>query len=256
MKGKPMKIVVIGGTGLIGSKVVTYLREQGHEALPASPRLGINTLTGEGLAEALDGASVVVDVSNSPSFEESAVLAFFETSTRNLLAAEAAAGVGHHVALSIVGIDRSPDNGYFQAKIAQEKLIASGPIPYSIVRATQFFEFIDGIADGATTGNEVHIAPVAFQPMAADDVARAVAGVAENAPLNGRVEIAGPEQLRFDEVIRRRLRARNDARQVIADPQASYFGAVPSEQSLVPLNGAHLGSIRFEDWLSQSAIQQ
>ena len=253
-KGKPMKIVVIGGTGLIGSKVVADLREQGHEAVPASPRLGINTLTGEGLAEALAGASVVVDVSNAPSFEETAVLAFFETSTRNLLAAEAAAGVGHHVALSIVGIDRSPDNGYFQAKLAQEKLIAAGPIPYSIVRATQFFEFIDGIADAATTGNEVHIAPVAFQPMAADDVARAVAGVAVNAPLHGRVEIAGPEQLRFDEVIRRRLRARNDARQVIADPHASYFGSVPSEQSLVPLNGAQLGTIRFEDWLTHAPM--
>jgi uncharacterized protein YbjT (DUF2867 family) len=255
MKGKPMKIVVIGGTGLIGSKVVATLREQDHEAVAASPRLGINTITGEGLAEALDGASAVVDVSNSPSFEETAVLAFFETSTRNLLAAEAAAGVGHHVALSIVGIDRSPDNGYFQAKIAQEKLIASGPIPYSIVRATQFFEFIDGIADAATTGNDVHIAPVAFQPMAADDVARAVAGVAVNAPLNGRLEIAGPEQLRFDEVIARRLRARNDARQVIADPQAVYFGAVPREQSLVPINGAQGGKIRFEDWLNQPAIQ-
>jgi uncharacterized protein YbjT (DUF2867 family) len=247
-----MKIVVIGGTGLIGSKVVAMLREQGHEAVAASPRLGINTLTGEGLAEALAGASAVVDVSNSPSFEETAVLAFFETSTRNLLAAEAAAGVGHHVALSIVGIDRSPDNGYFRAKLAQESLIAAGPIPYSIVRATQFFEFIDGIADDATTGNEVHIAPVAFQPMAADDVARAVAGVAVNAPLNGRVEIAGPELLRFDEVVRRRLRARNDARQVIADANAAYFGAVPSEQSLVPLNGAQLGTIRFEDWLTHA----
>ena len=249
-----MKIVVIGGTGLIGTKVVADLREQGHEAVPASPRLGINTLTGEGLADALDGASVVVDVSNAPSFEETAVLAFFETSTRNLLAAEAAAGVGHHVALSIVGIDRSPDNEYFQAKIAQEKLIASGPIPYSIVRATQFFEFIDGIADAATTGNDVHIAPVAFQPIAADDVARAVAGVAVNAPLNGRLEIAGPEQLRFDDVIRRRLRARNDARRVIADPHAPYFGAVPSEQSLVPLNGAQLGEIRFEDWLTHAPM--
>ena len=249
-----MKIVVIGGTGLIGSKVVADLREQGHVAVPASPRLGINTLTGEGLAEALDGASVVVDVSNAPSFEETAVLAFFETSTRNLLAAEATAGVGHHVALSIVGIDRSPDNEYFQAKIAQEKLIASGPIPYSIVRATQFFEFIDGIADAATTGNDVHIAPVAFQPIAADDVARAVAGVAVNAPLNGRLEIAGPEQLRFDDVIRRRLRARNDARRVIADSHAPYFGAVPSEQSLVPLNGAQLGKIRFEDWLTHAPM--
>jgi uncharacterized protein YbjT (DUF2867 family) len=254
MKGKPMKIVVIGGTGLIGTKVVADLREQGHEAVPASPRLGINTLTGEGLAEALDGASVVVDVSNAPSFDETAMLAFFETSTRNLLAADGAAGVGHHVALSIVGIDRLPDNGYFQAKIAQEQLIASGPIPYSIVRATQFFEFIDGIADAATTGNDVHIAPVAFQPIAADDVARAVAEVAMDAPLNGRVEIAGPELLRFDDVIRRRLRARNDARQVIADPQAAYFGAVPSEQSLVLLNGAQLGKIRFEDWLAHAPM--
>jgi uncharacterized protein YbjT (DUF2867 family) len=251
-----MKIVVIGGTGLIGSKVVAALREQGHEAVPASPRLGINTITGEGLAAALEGASVVVDVSNAPSFEDHAVLEFFQTSTRNLLAAEAAAGVGHHVALSIVGIDRSPDNGYFQAKLAQEQLIASGPIPYSIVRATQFFEFIDGIADTATTGNDVHIAPVAFQPIAADDVARAVAGVAVNAPLNGRLEIAGPEQLRFDDVIRRRLQTRSDARRVIADPQAAYFGAVPREQSLVPLNGAQLGKIRFEDWLNQPAIQQ
>jgi uncharacterized protein YbjT (DUF2867 family) len=251
-----VKIVVIGGTGLIGSKVVATLREQGHEAVPASPRLGINTITGEGLAAVLAGASVVVDVSNAPSFEDHAVLEFFQTSTRNLLAAEAVAGVGHHVALSIVGIDRSPDNGYFQAKLAQEKLIASGPIPYSIVRATQFFEFVDRIADAGTTGNDVHIPPVAFQPIAADDVARTVAGVAVNAPLNGRLEIAGPERLRFDDVIRRRLRARNDARQVIADPHASYFGAVPSEHSLVPLNGAQLGTIRFEDWLNQPAIQQ
>jgi uncharacterized protein YbjT (DUF2867 family) len=195
-------------------------------------------------------------VSGAPSFEDHAVLEFFQTSTRNLLAAEAAAGVVHHVALSIVGIDRSPDNGYFKASVTQEKLIASGPIPYSIVRATQFFEFVDGIADAGTTGNDVHIPPVAFQPIAADDVARAVAGVAVNAPLNGRLEIAGPERLRFDDVIRRRLRARNDARQVIADPHASYFGAVPSEQSLVPLNGAQLGTIRFEDWLNQPAIQQ
>jgi uncharacterized protein YbjT (DUF2867 family) len=250
-----MKIVVIGGTGLIGSKVVATLREQGHEAIPASPRLGVNTLTGEGLAEALAGAAVVVDVSNAPSFEPAAVLAFFETSTRNLLAAEAAAGVGHHVALSIVGIDRSPDNGYFQAKIAQENLIAAGSVPYSIVRATQFFEFINGIADAATTGNDVRIPPVAFQPISADDVARAVAGVAVNAPLNGRVEIAGPERFRFDDVIRRGLQARNDTRQVIADPHASYFGAVPSEQSLVPLNGAQLGETRFADWLSNAVAQ-
>ncbi|MGH2562521.1 MAG: SDR family oxidoreductase, partial [Thermomicrobiales bacterium] len=235
-----MKIVVIGGTGLIGSNVVAKLRENGHEAVPASPRLGINTITGEGLAEALEGASAVVDVTNSPSFEDAAVLAFFETSTSNLLAAEAAAGVGHHVALSIVGIDRSPDNGYFKAKIAQEQLIESGPIPYSIVRSTQFLEFIDGIADAATTGNEVHMAPVAFQPIAADDVASAVAGVAMNAPLNGRLEIAGPEKLRFDGVIQRRLSARNNPRQVVVDPRAPYFGSVPSEQSLVPLNGAQL----------------
>ncbi len=247
-----MKVVVIGGTGLIGSKVVNLLREHGHEAVPASPRLGINTLTGEGLAEALSGASAVVDVSNSPSFEEAAVLAFFETSTRNLLAAEAAAGVGHHVALSIVGIDRSPDNAYFKAKIAQENLIASGPIPYSIVRATQFFEFIDGIADAATDGAEVRIPPVAFQPMAADDVARAVARTAAHAPLNGRIEIAGPDRFRFDDVIRRRLMGRNDPRRVIADATAPYFGAVPSEQSLVPLNGADLGAIRLEDWLARA----
>ena len=202
------------------------------------------------------GASVVVDVSNSPSFEPAPVLEFFATSTRNLLAAEAAAGVGHHVALSIVGIDRSPDNGYFKAKLAQEQLIASGPIPYSIVRATQFFEFVDGIADAATTGNEVHMASVAFQPIAADDVASAVAGVATSAALNARLEIAGPERLRFDGVIRRRLRARNDPRRVVVDPRAPYFGSIPNEQSLVPLNGAQLGKIRFEDWLKQPAIQQ
>jgi uncharacterized protein YbjT (DUF2867 family) len=250
-----MKIVVIGGTGLIGSKVVADLQEQGHEALPASPRLGVNTLTGEGLAEALAGASAVVDVSNPRSFEPAAVLEFFETSTRNLLAAEAAAGVGHHVALSIVGVDRSPDNRYFQAKIAQEELIASGAIPYSIVRATQFMEFADGIADAGTIGNDVHIAPVAFQPIAAEDVALTVARVAAGTPLNGRVEIAGPERLRFDGVIRRRLQTRNDARQVVADPHAAYFGAVLGEESLVPLNGARLGQIRFEDWLNAPATR-
>jgi uncharacterized protein YbjT (DUF2867 family) len=254
-KGKTMKIVVIGGTGLIGSNVVRNLREHGHEAMPASPRLGVNTLTGEGLDKALDGASVVVDVSNSPSFEDAAVLAFFQTSTRNLLAAEAKAGVGHHVALSIVGIDRSPDGGYFKAKLAQEKLIETGPIPYSIVRSTQFFEFVDGIADAATTGNEVRMAPVAFQPIDAVDVAAAVADVAMNPPLNGRLEIAGPERLRFDGVIRRRLKERNDPRQVIADPTAPYYGSVPSELSLVPLNGARLGKIRFEDWLNAPATR-
>lgn len=250
-----MKIVVIGGTGLIGSKVVAILNEHGHEAVAASPRSGVNTLTGDGLAEALTGASVVVDVSNSPSFEPQAVLAFFQTSTRNLLAAEQAAGVGHHVALSIVGIDRSPDNGYFKAKLAQEQLIESGPIPYSIVRATQFFEFIDGIADSATTDHEVHMAPVAFQPIAAADVSFAVAKVAAYAPLNGRLEIAGPDLLRFDEVIARRLAARNDARMVVADPAAPYFGSVPSEQSLIPLNGAQLGATRYDEWLSASMAQ-
>jgi uncharacterized protein YbjT (DUF2867 family) len=250
-----MKIVVIGGTGLIGSKVVKHLSEHGHEAVPASPRLGINSITGEGLDTAMAGTSVVVDVSNSPSFEPAAVLEFFETSTGNLLAAEAATGVGHHVALSIVGIDRSPDNGYFKAKIAQEKLIEAGPIPYSIVRATQFMEFVDGIADSATVGTDVHMAPVAFQPIAAADVALAVARVAAHAPLNGRLEIAGPDRLRFDEVIRLRLSLRNDPRQVVVDPQASYFGSVPTEDSLVPLNGAQLGKIRYEDWLEASATR-
>ena len=250
-----MKIVVIGGTGLIGSGVVTTLREHGHEAVPASPRLGVNTITGAGLAGALEGAAVVVDLSNSPSFEDAAVLAFFETSTRNLLAAEAAAGVGHHVALSIVGIDRSPDNGYFRAKIAQEHLIEAGPIPWSIVRATQFYEFVGGIADSATSGNEVHMAPVAFQPIAATDVARLVAGVAENPPLHGRLEIAGPERLRFDGVIGRLLGARNDPRRVVADPRAPYFGSVPSEDSLIPLNGARLGRVRFTDWLDTSSAR-
>jgi len=250
-----MKIVVIGGTGLIGSNVVDILRGQGHEVVPGSPRLGINSITGEGLAESMMGTSVVVDVSNSPSFEPSAVLEFFKTSTSNLLAAELAAGVGHHVALSIVGIDRSPDNGYFKAKIAQEEIITAGPVPYSIVRATQFFEFVDGIADSATIGNEVHMAPVAFQPIAAADVAAAVAGVAMNTPLNDRLEIAGPDRLRFDGVIRSRLHARNDPRQVVIDAQAPYFGSVPTEQSLVPLNGAQLGKIRFEDWLNMPATR-
>lgn len=250
-----MNIVVIGGTGLIGSGVVAKLRAHGHDAIPASPRLGINTITGEGLAEALNGASVVVDVSNSPSFENDAVMSFFTTSTGNLLAAEKAAGVGHHVALSIVGIDRSPDNGYFKAKIAQEKLIEAGPIPYTIVRSTQFMEFVDGIADAATTGTEVHMPPVAFQPIAADDVSTAVAKAAAGEPVNGRIEIAGPDRLRFDEVVRERLVARNDPRQVVIDPTAAYFGSVPSEDSLVPLNGARLGSVHYADWLTASSVK-
>jgi uncharacterized protein YbjT (DUF2867 family) len=250
-----MKVVIIGGSGLIGSKLVARLREQGHEAVPASPDSGVNTLTGEGLAEVLAGAAVVVDVSNSPSFEDAAVLKFFETSTGNLLAAEAAAGVGHHVALSVVGSDRAPDSGYLRAKIAQEKLIRNSSIPYSIVRATQFFEFFKRIADEATDGNTVRIAPVLFQPIAAEDVAKAVARVAVSAPVNGIVEIAGPQQFRFDEFIRLGLGARQDPRVVTADPHAHYFGTELGERTLVPGADARLGEIRFEDWLGKSVIQ-
>ncbi len=249
-----MKIVVIGGTGLIGSKVVALLAESGHEAVPASPRLGINTITGEGLAEAVAGASVVIDVSNAPSFEDHAVLEFFQTSTRNLLAAEAAAGVGHHVALSIVGIDRSPDNGYFRAKLAQEQLIEGSSIPYSIVRATQFYEFIKRIAADATDGNTVRLPPALIQPMAADDVASAVGRVSVGAPLNGMVEIAGPEQFRLDELIRGVLTTRNDPREVVTDPRARYFGEELSERTLVPGDNAMLGAIRFDAWLSTSSV--
>jgi len=249
-----MKVVIIGGTGRIGSKVVTLLRERRHQAVPASPESGVNTLTGQGLAEVLAGAAVVVDVSNSPSFEDAAVLKFFETSTTNLLAAEAAAGVSHHVALSIVGIDGAPDSGYFRAKVAQETLIRNSSIPYSIVRATQFFEFFKSIADEATDGNTVRIAPVLFQPIAADDVAKAVSRVAVSAPVNGIVEIAGPQQFRFDEFIRLGLRARQDPRVVAADPQARYFGTELGERTLVPGADARLGDIRFEDWLAQSAV--
>lgn len=250
-----MKVVVIGGTGLIGSKVVANLREHGYEAVSASPDSGVNTLTGEGLAEVLEGASVVVDVSNSPSFDDAAVMEFFETSTRNLLAYEAAAGVGHHVALSVVGCDRLPDSGYLTAKVAQEKLIKESSIPYSIVRATQFFEFLKRIADSATEGNTVRLPAVGFQPMAADDVAKVVARTAVGAPLNGTVEIGGPEQFRFNEFISRGLNARNDPREVVADPHARYFGAELSERSLVPEDGAVLGEMRFEDWLVGPANQ-
>jgi len=242
-----MKIVVIGGTGLIGSKVVTKLGELGYEVVAASPNSGVNTLTGEGLAEVLEGASVVVDVSNSPSFEDEPVMEFFQTSTRNLLSYGAAAGVGHHVALSVVGCDRLPDSGYLRAKIAQEKLIKESSIPYSIIRATQFFEFVNRIADSATEGNTVRLPPVRFQPMAADDVASAVARVATASPLNGIVEVAGPEQFRFDEFIRRGLSARKDPREVMADPHARYFGTELSERSLVPGDGAQLGETRFDD---------
>jgi len=247
-----MKIVIIGGTGLIGSKLVIRLREHGHQAVPASPDTGVNTLTREGLAQALAGAAVVVDVSNSPSFEDSAVLRFFETSTANLLAAEAAAGVGHHVALSVVGTDRLAESGYFRAKLAQEKLIERSSIPYSIVHATQFFEFIKSIADAATDGDTVRLAPVLIQPMAADDVASAVGRVAVGSPVNGIVEVAGPQQFRLDDVVRRVLRARGDPREVVADPHARYYGAALGERTLVPGDGASLGEIRFDDWLGRS----
>ena len=250
-----MKIVVIGGTGLIGSKLVTKLSALGHEAVAAAPNTGVNTLTGEGLAEVLKGSQVVVDVSNSPSFADAAVLDFFQTSTRNLLSYEAAAGVGHHVALSIVGSDRLPQSGYLRAKVAQEKLIKEGPIPYTIVRATQFFEFTKRIADEATVGNRVSLPPVLFQPIAADDVASALCKVATNSPLNNTIEIAGPEAFRFDELIRQRLGALNDSREVVADPHARYFGAELSERSIVPDEGAQLGETRFEDWLGRSPSQ-
>jgi uncharacterized protein YbjT (DUF2867 family) len=251
-----MKVVVIGGTGLIGSKVVSQLGERGYEAVAASPNSGVNTLTGEGLAEVLEGASIVIDVSNSPSFEDAAVMEFFQTSTRNLLGAEATAGVGHHVALSVVGCDRLPDSGYLRAKVAQEKLIRESSIPYSIVRATQFFEFIKRIADSATEGNTVRLPPVGFQPLAADDVARAVSKTAVGPPLNGIVEVGGPERFRFDEMIRMELNALKDPREVVADPHARYFGTELSESSLVPNDGALLGEIRFEDWLSGAANPQ
>jgi uncharacterized protein YbjT (DUF2867 family) len=253
MKETVMKIVVIGGSGLIGSKLVTKLREHGHEALAASPNSGVNTLTGEGLAEALKDASVVVDVSNSPSWEDAAVLKFFETSTRNLLTYEAAAGIGHHVALSVVGTDRLSESGYFRAKIAQEKLIKGSPIPYSIVHATQFFEFLKGLADISSDGNKVRVPSVLFQPMAADDVASALGRVAVGPPLNGTVEIGGPEQFRLDDLVRRHLAALKDPREVIADPHARYSGAEIGERTLVPGKDARLGETRYETWLAQSA---
>ncbi len=251
-----MKIVVIGGTGLIGSKVITRLREQGHDAVAAAPNTGVNTITGEGLVEVLKGASVVVDVSNSPSLEGPAALSFFETSTRNLLAAEAQAGVRHHVALSVVGTERLSESGYMRAKIAQETLIRRSSIPFSIVHATQFFEFVKSIAAAATDGNQVRLAPVLFQPMAAEDVASAVARIAVGKPVNGITEIGGPEQFRFDEFIRRGLKAQKDPREVVTDPQARYFGATLTERTLVPGEGAQLGEIRFDDWLRQPVPQR
>lgn len=247
-----MKVVVIGGSGLIGSKVVQKLGAHGHQAVAASPDSGVNTLTGKGLAEVLTGALVVVDVSNSPSFEDKAVMEFFKTSTGNLLKFEADAGVRHHVALSVVGAERLLESGYMRAKFAQEKLIKESSIPYSIVHATQFFEFGKRIADDASDGNSVRLPPVLFQPVAADDVANAVARVAAASPLNRTIEIGGPEQFRFDDFIRQVLRARQDPREVIADPHARYFGGELSEKSLVPGNDAQLGEIRFADWLKKS----
>lgn len=246
-----MRVVVIGGTGLIGSRLVSKLGESGHEALPASPRTGVNTVTGEGLSEILEDAEVVVDVSNSPSFDEKAVLDFFETSTRNLLAAEKETGVDHHVALSVVGTDLLLESGYFRAKIAQEKLIRGSSIPYSIVRATQVFEFIKSIADAATEGNMVRLAPVLIQPIAADDVVGAVSRTAVGSPIKGIVEVAGPERFRLDELIRKSLSARNDTRTVVTDPTARYFGAKLRERTLVPGDEAILAQTQFEAWLSQ-----
>jgi uncharacterized protein YbjT (DUF2867 family) len=250
-----MKSVVIGGSGLIGSKLVNKLREDGHEAVAASPNSGVNTLTGEGLAEALKGASVVVDVSNSPSWEDAAVMNFFETSTRNLLACEAAAGVGHHVALSVVGTERLSESGYFRAKIAQENPIKGSPVPYTIVHAMQFFEFLKGLADISVVDGKVHLPPALFQPMAADDVAAGVGRIAVGPPVNGTIEIAGPEEFRIDELVRRRLAALKDPREVIADPNALYSGAKLSVRTLVPGGNARLGETRFETWLTQQAAQ-
>ena len=250
-----MKIVVIGGTGLIGSRLVKKLREHGHEALAASPNTGVNSVTGEGLRDALKGSSVVVDVTNSPSWEDAAVLKFFETSTRNLLASEAAAGVGHHVALSVVGTERLLESGFFRAKFAQENLIKASSIPYSIVRATQFFEFVKSIGDFSTDGNKVLLPPALIQPMAADDVASAVGRIAMGSPLNGTVEIAGPERFRLDELVRLDLAARKDPREVITDPHGRYYGIQVTERALVPEDNAQLGQTHFKDWLSQSTKQ-
>jgi uncharacterized protein YbjT (DUF2867 family) len=247
-----MKIVVIGGTGLIGSKLVAKLDQHGHDAVAASPGTGVNTLTGEGLPEVLAGASVVVDVSNAPDWQDDAVMHFFTTSSRTLLAAEAAAGVGHHVALSVVGTDRLTESGYFRAKLAQEELIQDSSIPYTIVHATQFFEFMDGIANDATDGNTVRLPPALIQPMASDDVASALAQVAVGPPQNRIVEIGGPDQFSLDELIRGVLAARNDPREVIADPQARYFGIAPSERTLVPDDDAHLGTTGFADWFKDT----
>ena len=250
-----MKIVVIGGTGLIGSKLVQNLRDRGHDVLAAAPSTGVNSITREGLAQAMDGADIVVDVANAPSWEDQAVLDFFETSSRNLLAAEAAAGVRHHVALSIVGSERLPENGYFRAKVAQENLIKASGIPYTLLRATQFFEFVGGIAQSATVGEEIYLSPALIQPMASDDVVAALTDVALAAPINGTVEVAGPEAMPLDELVRRFLRATQDTRKVVPDVHARYYGAVLDDQSLTPGKNPRLGAIRFEDWLGQSTAR-
>jgi uncharacterized protein YbjT (DUF2867 family) len=248
-----MKIVVIGGTGLIGSKLVEKLRAAGHDALAAAPDTGVNTITGEGLAEALEGADVVVDVANAPVWEDSAVMDFFLTSTRNILAAETAAGVKHHVVLSVVGTDRLPDSGYFRAKVAQEETVKAGAVPYSILRASQFFEFIGRVVDSSTDDEKtVRLAPVFVQPESADDVAAAVADVADSEPVNGIIELGGPEQFRLDELAKRLLRAKNDTRRVTADVHALYFGTELDDHSLTPGSGARIAPTRFEDWLSES----
>ena len=248
-----MKLVIIGGTGLIGSKLVAKLREHGHAAVAASPNTGVNTLTGEGLADVLQGASVVVDVSNSPSFEDAAVMEFFTTSTHNLVEHATAAGVRHYVALSVVGTGKILDSPYLRAKSAQEALIRSSGIPYSIVHATQFFEFVKRIADAATVGTTVRLPAALIQPMAADDVAKAVGRIAIGTPVNGTIEVAGPQQFRFDELIRQGLGARKDPREVVVDPHARYFGAELGERSLIPADQAQLGEMRFQDWLNQPA---
>lgn len=251
-----MKIVVIGGSGLIGKKLVNNLRRQGHEAVAASPSSGVNTLTGEGLAAALRGAQVAVDVSNSPSFADAAVLEFFEKSTRNILGAEAAAGVGHHVALSVVGADRLPDSGYMRAKVAQERLIKGGKTPYTIVRATQFFEFVGGIAQSATEGQTVRLPSALMQPIVSDDVAAILADIALGKPLNGMVEMAGPEPIRMDDLVRRYLSANRDKRQVTTDVHAKYFGTELTDRSLTPGESPRIGPTRFGDWLSRSLPQR
>lgn len=248
-----MKIVVIGGTGLIGTKLVNNLRQLGHEVVAASPRSGVNTITGEGLAEALAGVQVVVDVANSPSFEDKAVLEFFETSGRNLLAAETAAGVGHHVALSVVNADRLPDSGYMRAKTAQEKLIKNSKIPYTILRATQFFEFLGGIAQSGTVGETVHLSPALVQPIASDDVAAALTDITVKAPLNGTIEVAGPEKFRLDELVQRFLSVNQDTRKVVTDIHARYFGIELNDRSLTPGDNPRIGATNFDLWLDRQA---